>query len=160
VFAAWRLASIIQTNAGRSTDLSWGLPGPTLLSICEIDIAVFVASVPFFWPILREQFTQIFVKYEFNVSTESRFQQGDDDTVELSRMEASHMGKSGGIQDVKSVKSEDYQKIQERSDNQSFQDSDYVRAQVDPFSEDFQTETIVHTGGTDKNHGGFVRFKK
>ena len=157
MFAVWRLASIIETNAGRSKDLSWGLPGATLLSICEIYMAILVASIPFFWPMIKEQINKIFVTYEFSVSTESRFHHQDDDGNELSGLQSGYPSKSEATGDVKSLGSQsgDYNSYQDLRDKH-YADS-YFRSQVDPFSDDsHQTETVYHTRMTGKNNDHFV----
>ena len=154
MFAVWRLADIIQDNAGRSSDLSWDLPGATLLSLCEVYIASLCASIPFFWPIIKEQIQklqEIFVKYEFSVSTESRFHANDDDAVELAP--------TPGTDDVVSLGS----KSANQSTKQVYPDKhhadDYIQAQINPFSEEFRTETAVQSGMSGRKKGGFVQFK-
>jgi hypothetical protein len=79
VFAIWRLAGMITSRAGMDSDLTWNLPGPTLLSFSEIYIAALTASIPFFWPIITKQFTKIFIQYEFDVTTEPRYRLHDFD---------------------------------------------------------------------------------
>jgi len=159
MFGAWRLADIVISNAGRSTDLSWNLPGPTLLSICEVYIASMCACIPFFWPMLKQQIDKIFVMYEFSVSTESRFHGNDDDAVELAPTQSRNRGKSPGTEDVRSLgsKSEDIHTDQQHK-NAHYAD-DYILAQGDPFAEEYRTETAVQADMTGRKKHGFVRFK-
>ena len=106
---------MVQADAGQSSDISWSLAKPTLLSLCEVYIAVLVASIPFFWPMLKEQINKIFVSYEFTVTNESRFNQenSEDGTNELSGLESGNLGKSLGTEanslESKSVDSQSYQ---------------------------------------------------
>lgn len=110
---------MVQANAGQSSDISWSLAEPTLLSLCEVYIAVLVASIPFFWPMLKGQIDKIFVSYEFTVTTESRFnkENSDDGTNELSGLESGQLGNSPGTE-VKSLgsKSVDYRTYQDHAD--------------------------------------------
>ncbi|KAF2102594.1 hypothetical protein NA57DRAFT_20821, partial [Rhizodiscina lignyota] len=69
-FALWRLVDVVKTGAGAGTDPTFNEPGPILLSIAEIYLAASCATIPFFWPVLKDQFNKIFVQYEVNVSSE------------------------------------------------------------------------------------------
>lgn len=75
-FSIWRLQTIIATQAGfyPVLDPTWNEPEPTLISFVEVYIAALCASTPVFWPVLESQIVKIFVKYEFNVSSESRYE--------------------------------------------------------------------------------------
>ena len=48
-----------------------------MLSTVEIFLSALCATIPFFWPAVRDQFRKIFVQYDFNVS-ESRVHQQHD----------------------------------------------------------------------------------
>lgn len=159
MFAAWRLGDIIESGPGKSSDLSWALPGPTLLSICEIFIASLCATIPFFWPMLKQQLNKIFVVHEFSVSTESRFHPHDDDAVELAPTQSGNREKSTATEDVRSLGSKSaYHHTDEEHQIGRYGD-DFFRSQADPFADDFRTETAIQSGVTGQKKGGFVRFK-
>jgi len=81
-FAIWRMVDIVQSkSAGISLDPSFDEPQTYLLSVAEVYLASLYATIPFFWPFI-DQFTKIFVTYEFKISSESRF---PDDDIELER---------------------------------------------------------------------------
>lgn len=52
------------------------------MSTVEVFIGALCATIPFFWPAIREQFNKIFVSYDFSVS-EVRVQ--DDEEYELAK---------------------------------------------------------------------------
>ncbi|KAB5518660.1 hypothetical protein GE09DRAFT_1065992 [Coniochaeta sp. 2T2.1] len=137
-FAIWRLAEVVASQGGQGgDDISWMLPEPTLLSFCEIYIATLVASIPFFWPIISEQLSKIFVKYEFNVSVESRYYQtdnGDDDDVELTP--ASKTKSVTTVDDVTEPA-----KTATKQGKQTHYQDDFVQHMVDPFGEQYRTDT-------------------
>jgi hypothetical protein len=57
------------------------MPGPAILSQVEVFIGALCATIPFFWPAVRDQWAKIFVSYDFSVS-EVRVQ---DDQYELTK---------------------------------------------------------------------------
>ena len=65
-------------------DPTWNMPGPGMLSTVEIFLAALCATIPFFWPAVRDQFNKIFVQYDFNVS-ESRVQHDSVEGYELTK---------------------------------------------------------------------------
>jgi hypothetical protein len=76
VFAIWRMADIIVSQgAGVQFDPSYNTPQPYLLSIAEIYLASTYATVPFFWPLLTQAFSKIFVTYELKIESEERYPQ-------------------------------------------------------------------------------------
>ncbi|KIW08534.1 uncharacterized protein PV09_01423 [Verruconis gallopava] len=81
-FALWRLIDIIITGGGVGIDPTWNMPGPGLLSTVEVFLAALCATIPFFWPVLREGFNKIFVHYDFTVAEE---QIQDDEGYELAK---------------------------------------------------------------------------
>ena len=138
-FAIWRLAEVVVSQGGQGgDDISWMLPEPTLLSFCEIYIATLVASIPFFWPIISEQISKIFVKYEFNVSVESRYYQTEDgeDDVELTSA-----SKTKSVTSVNEL-TEPAKTVAKQGKQTHYQD-DFVQHMVDPFGEQFRTETVA-----------------
>jgi hypothetical protein len=144
LFATWRLVDVTTSGGGQETaDLSWMLPQPTLLSLCEIYIATLVASIPFFWPVLSDQISQIFVKYEFNVSTESRYFQHDDhdDDIELA---PSKKGDVVVTEEELTRKPSASRSVPKTATSNHHQD-DFVQATVDPFSKEFRTKAAVES---------------
>lgn len=110
------------TEAGQSGfDITWSEPMPQLLSVVEVSIACLCATTPFFWPLIQEGLNKIFVRFEFNVSTESRWQ---DDHIELASKNST-AGREGHEMDSVHYK------------------DDYIQDQVNPFSEEFHTEATV-----------------
>jgi hypothetical protein len=57
------------------------MPGPGMLSTVEVFLAALCATIPLFWPAVRDQFYKIFVQYDFSVS-EIRI---EDDEFELTK---------------------------------------------------------------------------
>lgn len=74
-FGLWRFIVVVTSEAGSSsTDITWIEPVPQLLSIVEVCVACLCATTPFFWPVIQEAFSKIFVTYEFKVVSESRWE--------------------------------------------------------------------------------------
>lgn len=136
VFAVWRFAEVVigQRRNDYGLDMSWVLPQGTLLSLCEVYIATMVASIPFFWPILTKQINEIFVKYEFNVSSESRYIQHDDEDVELAPTK-----KRGGAVTVDEVDEPP------RAKQLAHYNDDFVQKTLDPLNDEFRTRAAVET---------------
>jgi hypothetical protein len=131
---------------------------PIMLSIVEVCIACLCASTPFFWPIFREGLDKIFVMYEFNVSSESRYH---DDHVELAPTTSWEAGTKapGGKEDIRSLESISGDLEPSKTSNQLHYRNDYIQNQVDPFGEEFQTESTVKVGHqTSKKKGGGVQL--
>jgi hypothetical protein len=110
---------------------------PQLLTVIEVSMACLCATTPFFWPIILVGWNQIFVKYEFNVSSESRWH---DDHIELASTNSA-AGREG----------------QER-DGSHYRD-EFVQKEVNPFTEEFRTEAIVNSSGSGKKKGQNVQFE-
>ncbi|OTA92211.1 hypothetical protein M434DRAFT_61763, partial [Hypoxylon sp. CO27-5] len=73
VFATWRLITIIEHQvATRPTrDPTWYGPISIILAVLEVDAASVCASVPIFWPVLRNlDWGKIFVTQEINITRE------------------------------------------------------------------------------------------
>jgi hypothetical protein len=97
---------------------------PQLLTVVEVAMACLCATTPFFWPLIQEGWNQIFVKFEFNVSTESRWH---DDHIELASTT------SGPLRDGVG------------KDGTSYKD-DFVQKDVSLFTEEFRTEATAKSG--------------
>jgi hypothetical protein len=126
-----------------------------LVSFCEVCVASICACTPFFWPIITAQLNKIFVMYEFKVSSESRYR---DDEVELASTQSWPAAtKTTTKEEVRSLDSRSSGNELGKIQNTSHYKDDYVQTQVNPFAEEFQTDTVIETGTTGKK-GGFVRF--
>jgi len=80
-FGLWRMIEVIIAEAGAGGfDITWDEPMPQLLTVIEVCIACLCATTPFFWPLLKEGWDKIMVKFEFDVVTESRWH---DNHIEL-----------------------------------------------------------------------------
>jgi hypothetical protein len=69
-------------GAGIAFDPSFDEPAVYLISVGEICLASLYATIPFFWPFVVGKLSRIFVKYEFDISSEAR---RADDEFELRR---------------------------------------------------------------------------
>jgi hypothetical protein len=132
-----------------SEDVTWAEPAVFFLSLAEIFVASMCASVPFFWPIVVQQFTKIMVMYEFNVSSEPRWH---DDQLELETPkywpEATDTATS---KDSGSMNS----RHEQSKSRTAYYGYDHVQHQGNPFSEEF----MVEEGGLSaKQKNGFARF--
>lgn len=69
-----RLVSIVQTQAGTypTLDPSWYGCTSAMLSALEVNIATVCASLPVFWPVIKENLGRIMVTYEVDVTRETR----------------------------------------------------------------------------------------
>src|SRR5450756_1321566 len=111
---------------------------PQLLTVVEVSMACLCATTPFFWPLIQEGWNQIFVKFEFNVSTESRWH---DDHIELASTN-SISGREGHERDGSQHKDE------------------YIQKGVTPFTEEFRTEANAKSDGSGKRKGQNVQFER
>lgn len=70
----WRLVTIVEHKSATQPtyDPSWYSPITIMLGAIEVDIASICASVPVFWPILRERVNGIFVTQEIQIVREDR----------------------------------------------------------------------------------------
>jgi hypothetical protein len=75
-FALWRLCLVTLDGPTSTLDPTFHQPPTFLLSIVEIYLAASCATTPFFWPIVRDGFTKIFVTYELNITSEARVHHG------------------------------------------------------------------------------------
>ncbi len=84
VFAAWRLVLLVATNSSALFtlfDSTFYAPDTVLLSLLDVNVASICASVPVFWPVLRQQVFRIVVTKEVEI-TRGKREQGDDDEEE------------------------------------------------------------------------------
>lgn len=98
------MASIIQTRATTQPtfDPTWYGSTPIVLAALEVDVATISASIPVFWPILKQlHMNQILVTREIKVTLEDRrintggtFSDPDDDGIELQRSESGLQGRN------------------------------------------------------------------
>ncbi|KAB5575254.1 hypothetical protein GE09DRAFT_1215047 [Coniochaeta sp. 2T2.1] len=94
--AVWRLAEIVESKgAGVAFDPAFEQPSAYLISVAEVCLAALYATIPFFWPVITA-LNQIFVKYEFEVSSESRWPDAGDE-IELARSGTAASHKHGPI---------------------------------------------------------------
>jgi hypothetical protein len=132
------------TEAGSSGfDITWSEPMPQLLTVVEVSMACLCATTPFFWPLIQEGWNQIFVKYEFNVSSESRWHdesQWHDDHIELASTNST-AGREGLGRDG------------------SHHKDDYIHEEVNLSTEEFRTEATVKSSGSRKK-GQNVQFER
>ncbi len=130
---------MIVTEAGSSGfDITWLEPMPQLLTIVEVCMACLCATTPFFWPFIQQGWNQIFVKFEFNVSSESRWHE---DHIELASTH-SRGGREGLERDGSHYK------------------DDFVQKEVNPFTEEFRTEATVKSSGSTRKKGQNVQFER
>ncbi|KAH7014578.1 uncharacterized protein B0I36DRAFT_389433 [Microdochium trichocladiopsis] len=107
IFAAWRLAVIIQTEVATKPvfDPTWYSGIGILLALMEVDCAAVCASVPIFWPQLSKHIGNIMVIREVRVTSESRDnprnppQRVDDDDDDGSAFAAGLSGARGDERD-------------------------------------------------------------
>jgi hypothetical protein len=133
------MIDVIVTEAGSSGfDITWAEPMPQLLTVVEVSMACLCATTPFFWPLIQVGWNQIFVKYEFNVSSESRWHE---DHIELASTN-SRSGREGHERDESSYR------------------GDYIQKELNPFTEEFRTEATVKSSGTGRKKGQNVKFER
>ncbi|PVI00608.1 hypothetical protein DM02DRAFT_562695 [Periconia macrospinosa] len=136
MISVWRLYTIIETQAATKPylDFTWWAPKPLILSCLEIDLAIMVASMPVFWPVVESSFTAIFVTHEVQI-TEHRRLEDEDDVYELKegkdgKRKNSLKSNSGNSQEELTKQSSDERKLDGVGDH--YKDP-YNIAQVDPF---------------------------
>jgi len=140
-FGLWRLIDVIITEAGSSGfDITWSEPMPQLLTVVEVSIACLCATTPFFWPLIQEGLNRIFVKYEFDVTTESRWH---DDHIELSSNNSTHA-----------------REVLERSGSMTgtHYKSGYIQTQMEPLPEDYNTQSTYMSNESTKK-GQFAQYQ-
>lgn len=133
VFAAWRLALLI--GSGNSiletlVDSTYYAPDTVLLSSLEVNLASICASVPIFWPLLRQQVFRILVTKEVEITRDDRDERAGDD--------------SDDEDDPAKIKNQE-------SNGPGHYDNSFIRDQVDPLrpgtSAGVETRVRSETGG-------------
>lgn len=138
-FSVWRLSdTVILFNGPGVADITQNVAGIFLNSTVEVSIGCLCATTPFFWPLIQTGLDMIFVKYEFAVSSESRWH---DDHIELNSIAPKSETKLGG------------------KPGQHYED-DYVHDQTDPFGGDFRTESTIRTGNGTAKPKNTVQFRE
>ena len=87
-------------------DPMWYAPVSIVLAAVEVDTAMLCASVPVFWPVLRDGWGKIFVTKEVNVSHERRIMVASSDDLELRRTRSSSVPHFSDFIDVRSCRTE------------------------------------------------------
>jgi hypothetical protein len=72
-------------------DYTFWLPEVLIFSCLEIDFAIICASIPIFWPTVKNAWSQITVTREVIVTTESRCNDADRDDVEMNSARATSL---------------------------------------------------------------------
>ncbi|CAI6337986.1 unnamed protein product [Periconia digitata] len=141
MISVWRLHSIVVHRAATQPyiDFTWWAPHALLLSCLEIDLAIMVASMPVFWPVMESSFSAIFVTHEVHI-TEHRRLEDDDELYELeegkvaerkmSIRKGSLKSDSGNSREELTREPSNERKVEGVSDH--YKDP-YNIAQVDPF---------------------------
>ncbi|KAI1472158.1 uncharacterized protein F4812DRAFT_1488 [Daldinia caldariorum] len=84
VFATWRFVTLVEHDVATwpTRDPTWYGPISIILTILEVDAASVCASVPIFWPVLRDMgWGKIFVTKEINITRETRYVDNDQDRL-------------------------------------------------------------------------------
>ncbi|OTB09854.1 hypothetical protein K445DRAFT_271728 [Daldinia sp. EC12] len=126
VFATWRLITLVTHRVATwpTRDPTWYGPISIVLAVLEVDAASVCASVPIFWPVLRNLgWGKIFVTQEVDITREIRYMEDDEDhlthgTTHSRTGSETDLGGSNGRGS--------------RNKGTYYQDS-YVLSQVDPF---------------------------
>lgn len=71
-FALWRLVEVFTSHVGTGADPTFDQPRTLILSMAELYLAASCATIPFFWPVVRDRIINVFVTYEFKVESEPR----------------------------------------------------------------------------------------
>ncbi|KAI4866483.1 hypothetical protein F4820DRAFT_249021 [Hypoxylon rubiginosum] len=126
VFATWRLITIVEHQVATwpTRDPTWYGPISIVLAVLEVDAASVCASVPIFWPVLRDlNWGKIFVTQEVNITRETRYMEDDEDRL---TRDTTH-SRTGSEADLGG----DTVRKSSRARDMYYQDS-YVLSQVDP----------------------------
>lgn len=127
VFATWRLITIVEHQVATwpTRDPTWYGPISIVLAVLEVDAASVCASVPIFWPVLRDMnWGKIFVTQEVNITRETRYMEDDEDRL---TRDTTH-SRTGSDADLGGV---DSGRKGSRTKDMYYQDS-YVLSHVDP----------------------------
>lgn len=130
IFSVLRLVSLIGNQAGTypTFDPTWYGAGPVVFAALEVDLTAISASLPVFWPVLKEiKLSQILVTREVKVTLENRHDP-DDDAIEL-------QGSNSTLD------------LQTQTSRREYYDDPYVARQVNPFATvDFGVKADVDAG--------------
>lgn len=88
VFAGWRLALLIGSGGSvleTFVDSTYYAPDTVLLSSLEVNLASICASVPIFWPVLRQQVFRILVTKEVEITRDERAGDDSDDEDDIDK---------------------------------------------------------------------------
>ncbi|KAI0172994.1 hypothetical protein GGR52DRAFT_431026 [Hypoxylon sp. FL1284] len=145
VFATWRLVTILEHQVATwpTRDPTWYGPISIVLAVLEVDAASICASVPIFWPVLRQlNWGKIFVTQEVNITRETRYMDDDEDrlTRDTTHSRTGSEAELGG----------DGLRNGARTRDMYYQDS-YVLSQVDPLRASF--ERVYASARSDKTKG-------
>lgn len=145
MLSIFRLVSIVSTRATTwpTFDPSWYGAVPIVLTALEVDIATIAASIPVFWPVLRNlDLNQILITREVKVTLEDRHNMGPTRTNSLVEDEDIELERSDSVSRLNRKREEHY-------------GDPYVREQVDPFKKyEFGTRTEIDVSRLGRNKGG------
>ncbi|KAI3392442.1 hypothetical protein diail_5686 [Diaporthe ilicicola] len=129
-----RLVSMVETRATTypTLDPSWYGCIPAVLSALEVHLATICASMPVFWPVIKENLGRILVVREVNVTRETR--------------DFSNLNNSWNDSDMYALDA--FNKTKKHHLDQS-----YILSQVDPLREEKPTTTTVMAMGQQANRG-------
>lgn len=126
VFAIWRLVTLVEHRVATipTRDPTWYGPITIVLAVLEVDAASVCASVPIFWPVLRNlDWGKIFVTQEVDITRETRYMEDDEDRL----THGTTHSRTGSETDLGAGSGRG-----SRNKETYYQDS-YVLSQVDPF---------------------------
>ncbi|KAI0844263.1 hypothetical protein F5Y00DRAFT_249097 [Daldinia vernicosa] len=126
VFAIWRLVTLVEHRVATipTRDPTWYGPISIVLAVLEVDAASICASVPIFWPVLRNlDWGKIFVTQEVDITRETRYMEDDEDRL----THGTTHSRAGSETDLGTGSARG-----SRNKETYYQDS-YVLSQVDPF---------------------------
>ncbi|KAH9898802.1 hypothetical protein F4778DRAFT_771802 [Xylariomycetidae sp. FL2044] len=92
LLSIWRLQTIVENKAGTFPvmDPTWYGPKSIILAALEVDLASICASIPIFWPVIKENFNKIFVTQEVHITHQHRRLSGGEDQIELQTSDSHH----------------------------------------------------------------------
>lgn len=130
-----RLISIIESKGGTypTLDPSWYGCTPTVLSALEVNISTLCASLPVFWPVLKDRIGMILVTHEVKITRETR--DTNDFTV---------LNESGELYSLEPMTPK----------GRWHEEDDYIRARVDPLHEIKTSKTMVLSRGRSEKSVG------
>lgn len=124
-----RLVNLVETRAGTypTLDPSWYGCTAAIVSALEVNIATICASLPVFWPVIKENILgKIIVTYEVDVTHETRYSGGFNELNDCGDLYALDTTCSKGRQ---------------------FAEDKYMRARVDPLQQVRSAKTTVMSCG-------------